>query len=163
MFWVERCLYCIKKGLNTIDENFLFLCSSFDVLLILFIVHSSHHSRRFHWNTWMWKSNHWQVLPVLLKSNYFELLLNQKIRSMRAILVETDYDIQPNLVPYPFHTRKRLKQTETFWTRINYFHKNHRLHVLLWVFCVFYFTTIFIYLSNENIGLFILTSFFILK
>ena len=41
IFWVERCLYCVKKELDTMDENFLFLYSSFDLLLISFIVYSS--------------------------------------------------------------------------------------------------------------------------
>ena len=145
IFWVERCLYCVKKELNTMDENFLFLYSSFDLLLISFIVYSS------------------MVDIFSINATTYLHFYGLRIHIITQYVVETDYDIQPNLVPYPFHTRKRPKQTETFWTRINYFHKNHRLHVFLWVFCVFYFTTIFICLNNENIGLFILASFFISK
>ena len=42
LFFESKDVYIVsKKELNTMDENFLFLYSSFDLLLISFIVHSS--------------------------------------------------------------------------------------------------------------------------
>ena len=73
------------------DENFLFLYSSFDLLLISFIVYSS--------------------MVDIFSINATTYL---HFYGLRIHIITQDYDIQPNLVPYPFHTRKRLKQTETF-------------------------------------------------
>ena len=143
VYFLSR-LYCVKKELNTMDENFLFLYSSFYLLLISFIVHSSMVD--------IFSINATTYL------HFCGLRIHIITQWSRQIMIF-------NLIYFLilFHRRKCPEQTETFWTRMNYFHKNHRLHVFIWVFCVFYFTTIFIYLSNENIGLFILTSFFILK
>ena len=154
IFWVERCLYCIKKSWTQWIKIFFFYIISFIYCWFHSLPIQELYTFLVSMPTWIY------ILQLTHRYNYtsyihlFWQTLNTNI-DISYVMVETDYNIYPNLVPYPFHRRKRPKQTETFWTRINYFHKNHRLHVFLWVFCDFYFTTIFICLNNENIVLFI--------
>ena len=65
------------------DENFLFLYSSFDLLLISFIVYSS------------------MVDIFSINATTYLHFYGLRIHIITQYVVETDYDIQPNLFPYP--------------------------------------------------------------
>ena len=100
------------------DENFLFLYSSFDLLLISFIVHSSMVDI-FSINATTYLHFYGLRIHIITQTAFTKFVLANMLFAIykdlyEQYVVETDQDIQPNLFPYPISQKEMSRANRNF-------------------------------------------------